>query len=198
MAGGVRSSGGLWIAVLLAGLQGCATVIVPPKVEHGGVPVFLLDHGHHSSLVLPAPANHIVRYSYGDWNYYARNETGLYQGLRALFEPTQAALGRRELPGPPTIAAVRRQVKVPAAHIYRLIVQADKAKTLRRRLHRVFEANESTRLYNPLYDLYFVPDPHTYDIAHDSNQQAADWLMELGCRIRGGPALFSNWKVRRH
>lgn len=189
---------GLCMAVLLSGLQACATIVVPPNVEHGGVPVFLLDHGRHSSLVLPAPDHHVVRYAYGDWSYYARVETGPYRGSSALLWPTQGALGRRELPGPPTLAAVRQQVKVPVVHIFRLTVEAKKADKLRQRLHGIFEYNKSTLLYNHLYDLYFVHDPRPYDIAHDSNRQVADWLIDLGCRIRGGPPLFSNWKVERH
>lgn len=183
-------------AALLILLQGCDTIIVPPKVASGGVPVFLLDHGRHSSLVLPTPSGHIVRYAYGDWHYYALAETTPYRALGALFWPTQGALGRRELPGPPTLAAVEQQVKVPIVHVYPLIVESSKAEALRDHLQAIFTGNAANLVYNPLYDLYFVPDPQPYDLAHTSNQEVADWLMRLGCQIRGGPTFLSNWKIQ--
>ncbi len=190
-----RCWSGLWIILILLSLQDCATIVIPPVIKHGGEPVFLLDHGRHAGLVLPTPDNHIVRYSYGDWTYYARNMTGPYQGTSALLWPTQGALGRRELPGPPTVAAIEQQVKVPIVHVYRVIVEQARVEQLRQHLDSVFEGNKDTLLYNPLYDLYFVHDPEPYDISHDSNQVAADWLKELGCKIRGGPVILSNWKI---
>jgi hypothetical protein len=107
-------------------LAGCATSVAPPKVQQGGAAIFLLDHGRHSSLVLSGPNGHIVRYSYGDWAYYALGETGPYRGTAALCWPTQGALGRRELPGPPTVPAVKNQVVVPIVHIYPLAVERSK------------------------------------------------------------------------
>jgi hypothetical protein len=155
-----RARGAWWAALLLV-LNGCITVVVPPRVQQGGGPVFLLDHGRHSSLVLP----------------------------------TQGALGRKGLPGPPTEAAVLEQVKVPIEHLFPVVVETTRIESLRLRLDRIFDSNASTRLYNPLYDLYFVHDPQAYSILHDSNQEVATWLEALGCRIRGGPALLSDWRV---
>jgi len=190
-----RNLRGLWVLLPVLVLQGCATVVVPPHLGSTGVTVFLLDHGHHSSLVLPTPAGHMTRYAYGDWEYYAQADTGLYRGTSALLWPTQGALGRRQLPGPPTAAAVRQQVKVPIVRLYALKVRRGKAARLRRHLNEIFRSNIRTVLYNPLYDLYFVHDPQPYDMAHDSNHEVANWLKRLGCRIRGGPVLLSNWKV---
>ncbi|MEJ2644743.1 MAG: hypothetical protein P8180_07385 [Gammaproteobacteria bacterium] len=192
-----RNLRGLCTFLPLLLLQGCATVVVPPQVRPNAVTVFLLDHGHHSSLVLPTASDRIVRYAYGDWAYYAKADTGLYRGTAALLWPTQGALGRRELPGPPTAAAVRREVRVPIVRLYALKVRRSKAERLRRHLDGIFRANIKSVLYNPLYDLYFVHDPQPYDVAHDSNREVAHWLIRLGCRIRGGPALLSNWKVER-
>lgn len=185
----------LGLALLVPIFAGCATVVVPPRLTGGGVAVFLLDHGHHSSLVLPAPGRHLVRYSYGDWAYYALVETGVYRGSSALFWPTQAALGRRELPGPPTASAVEEEVAVPIEHLYPVIVAPARIDALRQRLDRVFEANAGTMIYNSLYDLYFVQAPQPYSLFHDSNREVASWLVELGCRVEGGPALLSNWAV---
>lgn len=181
-------------SLVLCGTGGCTAVVIPPKVHHGGARIFLLDHGHHSSLVLPTADQHIVRYSYGDWTYYALGDTGPYRGTSALFWPTQGALGCRELPGPPRAAAVRTQVLVPIEHIYPLTVERVKVERLRHRLQRVFRDHLDSLHYNPLYDLYFVHDPRDYDVFHDSNHQVATWLKELGCQVHG-VTLWSNWRI---
>jgi len=62
-------------AVLILG--GCTTTtIVPPPSPQAPATVLLLDHGLHASLVLPDETGRAVRYSYGDWDYYALGETG--------------------------------------------------------------------------------------------------------------------------
>lgn len=182
------------IVAAVAGMAGCATVITVPTVIGKSATVFLLDQGHHSSLVLPMPGHHMARFSYGDWDYYALADTGVYQGASALLWPTQGALGYRGLPGPPTAASVRAQVAVPIVHIYPLRVEQIRVERLRHRLMALYHANVDTRVYNPRYDLYFVHDPQGYDIFHDSNHEVARWLERLGCEVRG-PALLSNWKI---
>ena len=81
-------------------LAGCATVVVAPAAPEDPVPAFLLDHGGHASLVLPAEKGRLVRYAYGDFSWYALGRTGPGTGLAALAGGTPAALGRGELAGP--------------------------------------------------------------------------------------------------
>lgn len=180
-------------AVLLL-TQACTTVIVPPVAPAEPGPVFLLDHGRHASLVLPRGDDGMVRYSYGEWKYYAQVRTGIDEASAAVLWPTRAGLGRRELPGLPGAAAVRRQLRVGIEHLYRVIVDSRKIEGLRARLDSIYEANIETLIYNPSYDLEFVHHPRAYWAFHNSNQVVAAWLGELGCQVHG-PALFSNWKV---
>ncbi|MDZ7748393.1 MAG: hypothetical protein U5K43_05755 [Halofilum sp. (in: g-proteobacteria)] len=111
-----------------------------------------------------------------------------------LFGGSQAGLGRRDLPGPAQLATVRRQVRVPIVHAWRIDVPAASAHALAAGLEGIFRARAATRLANPLYDLAFVHHPAPYSAWHNSNHVTGQWLRALGCEVRmGGP--FSVWRV---
>ncbi|MDX1610377.1 MAG: hypothetical protein R3225_09680 [Halofilum sp. (in: g-proteobacteria)] len=174
-------------------LGACANTVVPPQTPDNPVPVFLLDHGRHASLVLARDYG-ITRYSYGHWDYYARNRTGALRASGTLFGDDQAGLGRRQLPGPADLRNVRRRVLVPIQHAWRIEVPAARAATLSRRLDGIFRANLASRLDNPLYDLEFVHHPEPYGVDHNSNHVTGEWLRALGCEVdMGGP--FSIWTI---
>ncbi len=193
MAG--RIAGAILVGLALTSAA-CTTVVVPPAEPHAPQPVFLLDHGRHSSLVLPGEAGGLVRYSYGDWTYYALGRAGPLEATAAVLWPTRAGLGRRELPGPPTPEGVRRAVLVGIEHAYELIVASRDVGRLRASLDAIYLANRHTLVYNPGNDLELVHHPRPYTAFHNSNRVVADWLEELGCEIRGA-ALLARWRVER-
>ncbi len=174
---------------------GCANVVTPPAAPAKPRAVYLLDHGRHASLVLPATEVGVVRYSYGDWTYYALRETGTVETSSAALWSTQAAFGRRALDSPADPEEVRRALKVGIEELYEIVVNSDDVDQLRRRLDGLYHANQDTRIYNSAYDLEFVHHPQPYTLFHNSNRVIAEWLRELGCRVRG-LLLFSNWKVK--
>jgi hypothetical protein len=173
----------------------CTNVVLPPTSPAIPRVVYLLDHGRHASLVLPAAEAGVVRYSYGDWAYYAQRETGMVETSSAAIWSTQAALGRRLLSNPADSAEVRLALKVGIEGLYEIVVESDHIDQLRRRLDGLYRANQDSRIYNSAFDLEFVHHPKPYTLFHNSNRVIAEWLRELGCRVRG-LLLFSNWKVR--
>jgi hypothetical protein len=185
--------GALAVAVPLW-LSGCATTVFPPQHVVDPAQVGVLDHGHHTSLIVQFPDDGMRRYSYGDWKWYALRQTGVAEGSAALLWPTQAALGRRELPGPFSPAAVAREVRVPIEHALYLTVDAHDVRGLVGRLDRIFYDNRAERIDNAAYDLEFVPHPERYWMFHNSNQVVAEWLGQLQCRVQG-PALFAIWQL---
>jgi hypothetical protein len=193
---GARLSRGRDIPALLAAvllLAGCGTtVVIPPDAPADPLPVFLLDHGRHTSLVLPAPDGTITRYAYGDWRFYAERETGLERALAAILWPTAAALGRRDLPGPATAEAVRAQVRVYVQELHTLNVAAERVVALRGKLDGLFEVG--TILEAPDVDLSFVAHPHPYSLRHNSNTVIANWLMELGAQVSRTP-IWAGWRI---
>lgn len=194
VGGLVKLSAQLFVMLSIAFAGACAVQLTPPRQLLEPVPVFLLDHGHHASLVLVGEGGGLVRYSYGDWDYYALGRTGLATGFNALFKSTRAALGRRELPGAPTAANVRGQLRIGIEQLFELSVEAAEAKRLRDRLDMLFQTALAARVYNADMDMEFVPHPQAYTLAHNSNLMVAEWLEALGCRVQGR-AIVSNWRV---
>lgn len=180
--------------LLLCATAGCTAVIVPPPSPAEPQLVFVLDHGRHASLVLPGVGGGLVRYSYGDWKWYALKETGPLEASSALLWPSQAAFGRRELAGPAVADSVRARVRVGIEALHEVVVDARDAAALRRRLDALFHAHRESLIYNEAYDLEFVHHPEPYSAFRNSNQMVARWLERLGCRVRGA-ALFSRWQV---
>jgi len=174
-------------------LTSCATTIVPPASQDR-VDVFLLDHGRTTSLVLPAPENRIVRYAYGDWNWYALSNTGILDGLRALIGPNQGAFGRQELTGPADAQTIRS--RYPPAYIVNLHaipVDRGRVERLRERLDAQHHAGRATGIAHTV-EFEFVPDARPYSYFHNSNHVIAQWLRELGCETHG-LSFSSEWRV---
>lgn len=180
----------------LALLTGCAgTVKVPDSAGLDDPrPVFLLDHGYHSSLVVTRADGSMVRYVYGDWRWYARRKTGFLRSIPTLFASTQAALGRRELDGPPEADSLSDRIRVVIDQLYSLSAPAERIDSLIERLDQRFDAAGDTRIYNQGYDLEFVHHPRPYTLGDNSNHVIAAWLEELGIDVSGNP-MFGRWRV---
>jgi hypothetical protein len=190
----IFSLGSSWAGfAALTLLVACTTLVVPPAAPTDVRPVFLLEHGQHSSLVLPGESRGIVRYSYGDWNYYVLGDKSISSGLRALSGPTLAGLGRRELNAAATQQGVRTAVRVPVLAVHELQVEASAIQSLRAKLDGIYRTNIDTLTYNPDIDLEFVHHPTPYSAEHNSNRVVADWLKDLGCEVTG-PTFVPNWK----
>ncbi len=182
----------LWAG--LFSVAACTNIVTPPPDPLDPQAVFILDHGRHASLVLPATGSGIVRYAYGDWKYYAEAETGFAEASAAALLPTAAGLGRRELPQPPTLGGVRQAVRLGVEAVHEVIVEWPAVVQLREELDSIFRANEATRIYNRSYNLEFVRHPHPYTIFQNSNWMVVNWLRQLGCQVRG-LLLASDWSV---
>lgn len=189
---GLRAVGLLMAGSLL--LAGCATLVVAPTAPEEPVSVFLLEHGGHASLVLPAGERGLVRYAYGDLRWYALGQTGPAEGLAALLGETPAALGRRELRGPADAETVRAQVREGIQQLYELRVARAASERLRADLDGIYAANRATLVYSATYDLEFVRHPVPYSAQHNSNLVMAGWLKALGCEVQGA-GLITNWRV---
>ncbi|MCB2426342.1 DUF2459 domain-containing protein [Methylophaga pinxianii] len=175
--------------------SGCSGRIIPPPVPETPRAVFVLDHGQHSSLVLEDKHGSLTRYSYGDWRYYAEGKTGFWSGFRALFIPTQAALGRKQLAGPATLDNVHQQIKIGVINTVSLKAEASVVDTLQHQLDLIYQQNQHAKRYRYDFDLEFVPHPRPYSLRYNSNQAVGQWLTTLGSEIQGWP-LLSNWTIQ--
>jgi hypothetical protein len=183
-------------------LGGCSAIIVPPAAPERPLRAAILDHGRHSSLMLELPAGQgLVRYSYGDWDWYALGRTGVGQGSAALLWPTQAALGRRRFAAPAVSdadvpAAAVALLRIPAEDAYWFPADEDRVRALVAALEEIFAANMATKTYNATFDLEFVHYPASYTLTDNSNARVAEWATALGADIEG-PVLLSAWELRQ-
>ncbi len=189
-----RSSASVFLAVTVALLLcACTTTIVPPASLDRPESVFVLDHGRHSSLVLPHPDG-FVRYAYGDWGWYAEVETGTTEASRAVLLPSLAGLGRSLTGGAATASEVRAGLRVGIQEIHEVQVETHRVATLRSSLEGLYRDNYPSRKYNSVYDLAFVEHPEPYAFWNNSNHKVAEWLRQLGCAIEGS-AFWAWWQV---
>ncbi|MDX6751744.1 hypothetical protein SH611_18210 [Geminicoccaceae bacterium 1502E] len=181
------------LAVLAPWLAGCGTTIRPPPAPAEPARIAVLDHGRHTSLLVEDGPAGMVRWAYGDWEWYALGRTGPAQGSRALLGPSPAALGRRRLAGPLGPEAVAREVGVPVEQAFYLEVEESRLERLKARLDAIFD-RAAGPLESARFDLAFVPHPVPYSLAHNSNRVVAAWLEELGCEVEGA-AVLASWRL---
>jgi hypothetical protein len=184
------------ILSLIPFLYGCGTTtyLKPPANPPEPRAVFVVDHGHHTSLVVATATGNLVRYAYGDWRYYAGQDTRLRTGAAALFRRTPSTLARRELPGPAEEAALLDRLRVGAQTIHLLQVGGADADRLRAALDAVHAQGADRHLYVAAYDLVFAPYPEPYTWRNNSTTKIAEWLDAMGVEV-SGPALVARWQV---
>jgi hypothetical protein len=156
--------------------------------------IFLIDHGRHSSLVISTDRGDLVRYAYGDWRYYADQDTSLRSGARALLWPTPATQARGELEGPPEYDRLRSQLRVGVETIYAFEVAGMEADRLMGELDDLHTQGEPLHQYVPAYDMTFAPHPEPYTWANNSARMIARWVEQLGVQVDGW-ALVASWDV---
>lgn len=177
-------------------LTSCTTTVIPPPSPRQPVTVHLVDHGRTPSLVLPGEGNTLVRYAYGDWNYYALRKNDIWHGIAALFWPTRGALGRKTIEHTDSMAIMLDRFEIQPEHVLSIEGEREKAERLRQRLDESFEAKGDTKIVNEPYALDFVHHSRRYTGFYNSNHAVANWLRELGCEVRG-PAMVSKWKIAK-
>lgn len=121
----------LFLASLVLG--GCQQRIRPPASVSDPVGVFVIDYGRHASLALPKQKEVVlVEWSWGDWNWFALERTGIVEGLQALFASRRSTLSRRELS--PAEDADELSARVGAEKVLAFDVECQRAMALLRDL----------------------------------------------------------------
>lgn len=183
------------LVLLLVSPLACTTTVLPPAAPLDPVPVFIVDYGLTSVLVVPRNEG-LLAYAYGDWQYYALANNNAFRGVAALAWPTQGALGRGPLKGPATPEAILEQVRGRGADDV-LVVRVERSgvRRLVERIETAYDAQRATEVTNADYGMSFVHHPRRYTWFWNSNHQSAAWLEELGCDVRG-LAFASRWRIR--
>ncbi len=182
-------------AVLLVGIPvllavaalGCAMHVRSAAELADPVPVFVIDYGYHSSLLLPRPSGEVAEYAYGEWKWFALGQNAWYRLAPVLCWPTRGTLGNRVLSGPPELDNMRAQTGMQS--IYELHAEQRRVEALLAELDRRFERHHAEMVINEASQLWFVPDDRPYSLARQCNSEVGEWLEDLGCETRGRPLL---------
>ena len=179
----------------VAVVTGCVTTTLhPPTDPEEPRAVFLVDHGRHSSLVIGRSDGDLVRYAYGDWRYYADQDTSLASGAAALLWPTPATLARAQLDGPVEVDVLRGQLRVGIQDIYVFEVAGSDADRVMDKLDALHLEGEAAHQYVAAYDMAFAPHPDPYTVLNNSASVLAGWLESMGVEV-DGPAFLASWRV---
>jgi hypothetical protein len=175
-------------------LAGCATTVIPPESPADPVEVYIVDHGRTSSLIIPASGGGMLRYAYGDWNYYALGRRKLRDGIAAIFWPTRSGLGRAELRGDVGELTVRAQA-LSIQSLHSVPTERARVREFEQRMEALYDERRDTEVESPSTGLSFVHHPRDYTYLWNSNHAVASWLRELGCETQG-PSFRASWRVR--
>ena len=191
-----KSLGGLIallaLTVLISGCVGWR--VVPPANLDAPASVYITRYGRHTRLALPMENHHHgVEYGFGDWNWYALQDTNASSGLRALFLVTDSALSRRILLWQESAEAF--QGESGGSLTLKVEVESSLAEALLAKLEERWQslrhAEEVTHFNR---DIVYRKTDEPYHVLNNSNAKAVEWLRELGCRVYGIP-LDANFKV---
>ena len=184
----------LLLLLLLAGLGlgGCQQRIEPPASVSDPVGVFVIDYGRHASLALPDDEGGLVEWSWGDWNWFALERTGIQEGLQALFASRRSTLSRRELV--PAENTDEFAARVGAENVLSLEVERERAAALQRELEARWRRGRDKAVAHPSGRV-FVPENRRYSLFNSSVHEVARWLEALGAEV-SGMSLTANFKLR--
>jgi hypothetical protein len=184
----------LLFLLLLAGLGlgGCQHRIEPPASVSDPVAVFVIDYGRHASLALPADEDGLVEWSWGDWNWFALERTGIPDGLRALFASPRSTLSRRALAAAESADEV--SARLGAENVLSLEVERVRAAALQGELEARWRRGSDEALAHP-GGRVFVPEDRRYSLFNNSVHEVARWLEALGAKVTG-MSLTANFSLR--
>jgi hypothetical protein len=176
----------------LLGVPGCAWTIKPPAAPPDPVTVWVTEYGRHSRVALPSGRATFLEYGFGEWNFYAREQRGLFSTLRAGAGLGAAAFSRRELS--PAEDGTLGPGQTGGMRAVSLQVARSAAEGLRERLEARWAANQPQVIVRSADGVPVSRDRGRYHLFANSNHATAGWLRDLGCRVTGFPVL-SNFRL---
>jgi hypothetical protein len=165
--------------MILAWITVPATII-PPTAPLNPVMVHVAGSGIHARLLLPE-GDRWLQYGFGDWDYYARRQQTLLNGLLALLWPTPGALGWGEIA---SLDRFRTGFEAAGGQLLSFEVPIAQVNQLQQSLHTRFQRQMAAgQVDNPVNNLSLVKDDQTYSVLHNSNHELAEWLESLDCQV---------------
>ena len=164
-------------------LTGCGGArITPPPHPADPVTIFVTDYGRHSTLLLPDGRGRLVEYAWGDWDWLGRDDRHWYKVITPMFFSRASAFGRKWLDVNPSAATAKA---VGCVALLSFPVDRPAAIALRQQLDARFVADANTTLFNREDTCCYAREAKHYWLFYNCNDQTADWLRQIGCRVEG-------------
>jgi hypothetical protein len=179
----LRPGIGLALVLALTGwLAGCVSTITPPADPLDPITIFLVQEASHVGLVFPGADGAMTEYGFGDWDWYATMHDQWYHAFDTVLWSTRGTLGFRRFGSEARFLAnhpakQRSPIRVPRV-LAHLLVTSFAAEIAR---------GESERLYNPTYDMTFVPAADGYWFGYNCYDAVSRWLRALDCHVSWVP-----------
>lgn len=165
-------------------LSACTTTFTLPKPTDNMTDVYLLKYstwGHHSLAFYQNGT--LTEYTYGDWELFALNKRDAWTAWKNMTFFTQGALGKK---------STQWKLNEPLCEKFKdceiaiaLNVPTEKVKALESQLHKAYQQQYLTQVYNDQEDVHFVKYPVPYWLFHNCNHELVDWLTLLDIKISG-------------
>jgi len=168
----------------------CGMTVHEPENVSDPVSVFIADHGVHSSLLLPREDGKIAQYAYSQWHWAALDHDDWYRSPFAMVIPNTGTLGWRDFEGPCDCDCVRDRLQKlgrepPMQELYEVRVERTEARRVLAQLDARWASQSGGSVFNEKRGMTFVRDATSYSLANTCNQEVAEWLKEMGCRVTG-------------
>lgn len=178
------------LLLTLATLPGCGMTIYAPDHVQDPVSVFIADHGVHSSILLPREDGSIAQFAYSQWHWAALDQDDWYRSPFALVIPNTGTLGWRDFKGPCDFDCVSDRIHTLGRHppmdaLFEVEVERAEAAKVLAALDQRWKSQSNGNVFNEKRGMWWVKDASTYSIAHTCNQEVAEWLRSMGCRVTG-------------
>jgi hypothetical protein len=166
---------------------GCAEVRPPAQVANP-VPIYLADYDVHTTVLLPGDGPYYIDYSFGDWNYAAKNHKWPNDALGALTISFESEFERRIIPADPHTGEPQFPDK-PGWYL-RLYADRDavdkRLSVLTARFNHDVELHSKDGLISEAGGTtIFVKDTQHYSAENNCNHLTAATLRSLGYQVTG-------------
>lgn len=174
--------------------SGCTARVRVPAAPLNPESVWLLQFAYHSGLAMADGPGQLVVYEFGEWGWYAENDTRWYRMFDVFLWPSRGTLARRRLSVNDPVDIDRLRWLFFADRVWTLHVESARVAALRERLHRAYEQRQDSEYYDQQLDTYFVYAEQSYHAFRTCNDVMIQWLEALDMDVS---AFFwtTKWQV---
>jgi hypothetical protein len=184
----------LSVAMLWCG--GCFSVAISPAGLDEPVAVYFVKYNIHSTVLMPADGKYLD-YSFGDWDFAARNHKFPNDALGALVMSFNSTLERRILPIDPRTGGP--VIPDNPALVIRLFASRELVRQRLAELQARFDRDMALHandggITHVSENLIFVKDPEHYSFFNNCNHLTAATLRALSFDVEG-PVFSNNFHI---